>query len=118
METLHLCCFVAGAERPNSPAAARRLPMATSPLSRRFRDLEHELGNPLFDRDAHHVAKSDARLSPGQCDDAALHRFPPSSGHRPDVAPRPRRGLQPHRHPTRVLRHARLTSGGRPPSRS
>src|SRR5687768_18221519 len=34
--------------------------MAASPLSQRVKDLEHELGRPLFDRSTHHVALTDA----------------------------------------------------------
>ncbi|RJQ80338.1 LysR family transcriptional regulator [Pseudonocardiaceae bacterium YIM PH 21723] len=56
MEMLHLRYFVAVAEELNFSAAARRLQMATSPLSQRIRDLERELGSRLFDRDTHHVA--------------------------------------------------------------
>jgi len=53
---LHLRYFVAVAEELNFSAAARRLHMATSPLSQRIRDLERELGQRLFERDTHSVA--------------------------------------------------------------
>ncbi|GHH31336.1 LysR family transcriptional regulator [Lentzea cavernae] len=60
MELLHLRYFVAVAEELNFSAAARKLHMAASPLSQRVKDLEHELGRPLFDRSTHHVALTDA----------------------------------------------------------
>jgi len=55
MEILHLRYFVAVAEELNFSAAARKLHMAASPLSRRIKDLEHEIGQRLFDRDTHNV---------------------------------------------------------------
>ncbi|MCO1580415.1 LysR family transcriptional regulator [Crossiella sp. SN42] len=60
MEMLHLRYFLAVAEELNFAAAARRLHMAASPLSQRIKDLEHELGQRLFDRDTHHVALTPA----------------------------------------------------------
>ncbi|WUQ62493.1 LysR family transcriptional regulator [Streptomyces canus] len=59
MEMLHLRYFVAVAEELNFTAAARRLHMSTPPLSKRIKDLEHEVGHRLFDRSTHHV-----RLTP------------------------------------------------------
>ncbi|EMF01435.1 LysR family transcriptional regulator [Streptomyces mobaraensis NBRC 13819 = DSM 40847] len=60
MEIFHLRYFVAVAENLSFSRAARQLHMATSPLSRRIRDLERELGRRLFDRDSHHVALTPA----------------------------------------------------------
>ncbi|WP_214414118.1 LysR family transcriptional regulator [Sphaerisporangium fuscum] len=60
MEVYHLRYFVAVAEQLNFSEAARRLHMATSPLSRRVRDLERELGTALFERDSHHVRLTEA----------------------------------------------------------
>ncbi|MET8786122.1 LysR family transcriptional regulator [Streptomyces sp. NPDC004589] len=60
MEVLHLRCFVAVAEELNFSAAARRLHMATPPLSQRIRDLERELGQRLFERDTHSIALTPA----------------------------------------------------------
>ncbi|MGW4786371.1 LysR family transcriptional regulator [Streptomyces sp. NPDC004230] len=57
---MHLRCFVAVAEELNFSAAARRLHMATPPLSQRIRDLERELGQRLFERDTHSIALTPA----------------------------------------------------------
>ncbi|MGX5187682.1 LysR family transcriptional regulator [Streptomyces avermitilis] len=56
----HLRYFIAVAEELNFSAAARRLHMATSPLSRRIKDLERELNHRLFERDTHRVALTPA----------------------------------------------------------
>ncbi|MEU4091510.1 LysR family transcriptional regulator [Streptomyces sp. NPDC026673] len=60
MEIFHLRYFVAVAEELNFSAAARRMHMATSPLSQRIRDLERELDERLFDRTTHHVTLTPA----------------------------------------------------------
>ncbi|MFJ9759582.1 LysR family transcriptional regulator [Streptomyces sp. NPDC101149] len=60
VEVLHLRCFVAVAEELNFSAAARRLHMATPPLSQHIRDLERELGQRLFERDTHCIALTPA----------------------------------------------------------
>ncbi|MER6221523.1 LysR family transcriptional regulator [Streptomyces sp900105755] len=46
---MHLRYFVAVGEEQSFSAAARRLHMATSPLSQRIRDLGRELDHRLFD---------------------------------------------------------------------
>lgn len=55
MEIRHLRYFVAVAEEGTIARAAERLHMAASPLSRRIRDLERELGTTLFVRTHHRV---------------------------------------------------------------
>src|SRR4029079_19733709 len=59
MELRHLRYFVAAAEAENVSRAAARLHVSQPALSRQIRDLEEEIGFPLFERSAKSV-----RLTP------------------------------------------------------
>ncbi|TCR23891.1 LysR family transcriptional regulator [Streptomyces sp. BK205] len=90
MELLHLRYFVAVAQELNFSTAARRLHMAASPLSRRIKDLEQELGHRLFDRDTHHVKLTRAGSALLPIARGVLEQVD-SIGWRLDEAVRPRR---------------------------
>ncbi|HEY3864009.1 MAG TPA: LysR family transcriptional regulator [Verrucomicrobiae bacterium] len=60
MELRHLRYFVAAAEEENVSRAALKLHVSQPGLSRQIRDLEDELGFPLFRRDAKSVHLTDA----------------------------------------------------------
>src|SRR5215468_10409945 len=61
MELRHLRYFVAVAEMENvSRAATQKLHVAQPSLSRQIRDLEDEVGVPLFERTARSVRLTDA----------------------------------------------------------
>jgi len=75
MEVFHLRYFTAVAEHLSFSRAARELHMAVSPLSRRVRDLERELGVRLFERDSHSVALTSAGAALLPLAREALARF-------------------------------------------
>src|SRR5689334_21597479 len=56
MELRHLRYFVAVAEEENVSRAALKLHLSQPALSRQIRDLEDEIGFPLFERSAKSVA--------------------------------------------------------------
>jgi DNA-binding transcriptional LysR family regulator len=56
----HLRCFLAVAEELNFGRAAERLHLTPSPVSRAVRDLERELGTPLFVRGHHSISLTPA----------------------------------------------------------
>ncbi len=63
MELRHLQFFVAVAEELSFTRASRRLHVVQSGVSSAIQGLERELGAPLFDRDRHRVALTDAGLA-------------------------------------------------------
>ncbi len=60
MELRHLRYFVAAAEAENVSRAAMKLHVSQPALSRQIRDLEEEIGFPLFERSAKSVRLTDA----------------------------------------------------------
>lgn len=55
MELRHLRYFLAVCEEMNITKAAQKLMIAQPPLSRQIKDLEEEIGTPLFVRDHHNL---------------------------------------------------------------
>ena len=74
MELRHLRYFVATAEAQHFTQAAEQLGMAQPPLSQQIRQLEAEVGTPLFDRKGRGVRLNDAGLAFLTCAQDILQR--------------------------------------------
>ena len=79
MELRHLRYFVATAEAQHFTRAAERLGMSQPPLSQQIRQLEQEVGTPLFDRTGRGVALNDAGRAFLACAQDILRRAEPPS---------------------------------------
>jgi hypothetical protein len=74
MDDLHLEAFTAVGDELSFRRAADRLHLSGSPVSRHVRELEAELGAPLFERDARRGALAQDRLRQRQGGADAQHR--------------------------------------------
>lgn len=74
MELRHLRYFVATAEAQHFTRAAELLGMAQPPLSQQIRQLEQEVGTPLFDRTGRGVVLNDAGRAFLACAEDILQR--------------------------------------------
>ena len=63
MELRHLRYFVMAAEEKNISRAAARLNISQPAVSRQIRDLETELGVPLFDRESNGLKLNEATIT-------------------------------------------------------
>ncbi|OZI77920.1 LysR family transcriptional regulator [Bordetella genomosp. 12] len=88
MELRHLRYFVVTAQTQHFTRAAELLGMAQPPLSQQIRELEREIGTPLFDRVGRGVALSDAGRAFLPCAQDILARVAEAG----DVARRAARG--------------------------
>ncbi|QII86420.1 LysR family transcriptional regulator [Bordetella hinzii] len=88
MELRHLRYFVVTAQTQHFTRAAELLGMAQPPLSQQIRELEREIGTPLFDRVGRGVALSDAGRAFLPCAEDILARVAEAG----DIARRAARG--------------------------
>src|SRR3954469_5254020 len=99
MELRHLATFVAVAEERSFTRAAARMHVVQSAVSAGVRNLERELGTPLFDRTTHRVELTDAGaalLPEARATLAAAHAAPEAvdAARRGPRRPLPRAGVE------------------------